>query len=110
MRIIFEVIDKTRRKIRLTDKQWKHIQKHPHMHDSLERVKETLNNPTTIRHDDFKENINYFYREYKEMETSERYLLISVIAKDADISPDAPLLSKISAIRNFSPKNFCLLL
>ncbi|MEK6872208.1 MAG: PBECR2 nuclease fold domain-containing protein [Nanoarchaeota archaeon] len=76
--IIFEVIDKTGRKIRLTNKQWKHIQKHPYMHNSLERIKETIKNPTAIKYDEIKEKINYFYREYKDMELVERYLFVSV--------------------------------
>jgi len=78
MDYIFEIIDKSGRKIRLTKKQWSHIQKHPHMHDSLERIKETIKNPAMIRYDNFKESINYFYREYKDMESLERYLFISV--------------------------------
>jgi len=76
--IIFDVIDKTRRKIRLTKKQWKHIQKHPHMHESLERIKETIKSPLTIRYDEFNERVNYSYREYKNMELKERYLFVSV--------------------------------
>ena len=76
--IIFEVIDKTGRKIRLTRKQWKHIQKHPHMHESLERVKETIKDPLTIRCDGFNEKVIYLYKEYKEMDTRERYLFVSV--------------------------------
>ncbi len=48
------------------------------MYDSLERIKETIKNPTTIRYDNFKETINYLYREYKDMEPSERYPFISV--------------------------------
>ena len=73
-----EITDKTGRKIRLTEKQWRHIQKHPHMHESLDRIEETIKNPITIRHDEFKEEVNYFYREYKDMGLMERYLFVSV--------------------------------
>ena len=46
---IFEVIDKSRRKIRLTEKQWKHILKrHPDMINYLEEIKNTLINPLKI--------------------------------------------------------------
>jgi len=76
--IIFEVMDKTNRKIRLTKKQWSHFQKHPHMHESLERVKNTIKNPATIRYDDFNEKVNYLYKEYKDMSPLERYLFVSV--------------------------------
>jgi len=75
---IFEIIDKTGRNVRLTKKQWKHIQKHPHMHESLERIKETIKNPATIRYNEFNEKVNYFYREYKSMDPREKYLFISV--------------------------------
>jgi len=80
MDIIFETIDKTNRKIRLTKKQWKHIQKHPHMHlyESVERIKDTVNSPTTIRYNNEDETVNYFYREYNDMDIFERYLLVSV--------------------------------
>ena|SRR3989344_8597031 len=81
---IFEIIDKTGRKIRLTEKQWKHIQKHPHMDNSLERIKETIKNCTIIRYDEFNEKINYFYREYKDMDSRERYLFVSVIYLNGD--------------------------
>ncbi len=78
MENIFEIIDKNGKKIRLTNKQWKHIQKHFKMFESLERIKETIKFPLTIRYDEFDEKVIYFYREYKEMGPSEKYLFISV--------------------------------
>lgn len=48
------------------------------MHYSLERIKETIQKPIAVRYDDFKETVIYFYREYKDMDPSERYLFISV--------------------------------
>ncbi len=78
MDIIFEVIDKSNRKIRLTKRQWKHIQKHPHMHESIERIKYTIKNPITIRYSEYDETINHFYKEYKDMDVFERYLFVSV--------------------------------
>ena len=76
--IIFEVTDKTGRKIHLTGKQWKHIQKHPHMHESLDRIEETLKYPLTMGRDEFNGRVNYFYREYKDMGPMEKYLFVSV--------------------------------
>ena len=76
--IVSEITDKTRRKIKLTGKQWKHIQKHPHMHESLERIEETIKNPTTIRCNEAGKKVSYFYREYKDMEPRERYLFVSI--------------------------------
>ena len=80
MDIIFEVVGKTGREIRLTNKQWKHIQKHPHMnrYESIERIKNAIKNPTTIRYNEEDESVNYFYKEYKDMDNYERYLLVSV--------------------------------
>ncbi len=80
MRIIFEITDKTGRKIRLTEKQRKHIQKHPHMHvyESIERIKDTIKNPTTIRYNENDETVSYFYKEFRDMGILERYLLVSV--------------------------------
>lgn len=47
--VIFEVIDKTGRKIRLTKKQWKHILKrHPDVINYQEEIKETLKIPLKI--------------------------------------------------------------
>ncbi len=74
---IFEIIDKNKRKVYLTKERLKHIQKHPHMHDPVENIKEALKNPLTVKHEDDK-NILYFYREFKQMPSSERYLIISV--------------------------------
>jgi hypothetical protein len=75
---VFEVVDKTGRKIRLTERQWRHIQKHPHMHESVERIKETIKNPLTIRRDGFSDKVYYFYEEYKNMGQKERYLFVSI--------------------------------
>ena len=75
MEFVFEIIDKTGKKTHLSKERFKHIQKHPHMQDSIENLKITLKNPTTIRYD---EKVTYFYKEFKEMDFSERYLLVSV--------------------------------
>ena len=46
MNDIFEVIDKTGRKIRLTQKQWKHVmRRHPYMEKYIEEIKETIKTP-----------------------------------------------------------------
>jgi len=43
---IFEVIDKTGRKIKLSSKTWKHIKKHSHMDENrLEEIKMIVKNP-----------------------------------------------------------------
>ncbi len=46
MGFIFEVNDKTGRKIRLTKRQWNHmIKKHSYMEKYIEEIKETLEYP-----------------------------------------------------------------
>ena len=77
MQYIFEVTDKNKRKVHLTQERLKHIQIHPHMHDPLENIKNALIEPTIIRRED-DEMVLYFYREFKHMSPSEKYLLVSV--------------------------------
>ena len=74
MNYIFDIKDKNEKKIHLTKERLKHIQKHPHMHDPIENIKEVLTNPSAIRFEDNK-NTAYFYKEFKEMHKLERYLL-----------------------------------
>lgn len=78
MVFIFEIKDKSGKEVHLSRERYKHIQKHPYMDDSIEKIKMTLKNPTTIRYNDEDENVRYFYKEFKEMLPEERYLLVSV--------------------------------
>ena len=45
---IFEITDKTRRKIRLTSEQFEHVICHKGMENHVEEIKETLVNPLKI--------------------------------------------------------------
>jgi len=79
MDYIFEVIDKTGRKIKLSSKTWKHIKKHPHMDENrLEEIKMIVKNPQIMRYSEYDSNTLYFYKEFKDMRSEERYLFISV--------------------------------
>jgi len=78
MEIIFEISDKSGRKIHLSKERWKHIMTHPKMHEELENIKTAIQNPTTIRYYEEDENVRYFYKEFKNREPLERYLLVSV--------------------------------
>ena len=71
---VFEVKDKSGRKIYLTDERWKHILKHPEMQDKLaiERIKESLLNPVKII--DVDEDVRYYYKHYKDIRSKARYL------------------------------------
>lgn len=79
MDYIFEIIDKTGRKIRLTKESWKHITSpenlHPYMANYLEEVKQALIKPLIIiphKFDNIKANYYLYLKEEK------RYLLVAV--------------------------------
>ncbi|PIO07899.1 hypothetical protein COU59_02480 [Candidatus Pacearchaeota archaeon CG10_big_fil_rev_8_21_14_0_10_34_12] len=74
MNHIFEVIDKTGRKIRLTKKQWNHIStKHPIMSSYLREIEETINNPDKIvLHE--RGNLFDYYKYYKHKEGKFKFL------------------------------------
>ena len=77
MESIFETTDKTRRKIRLTKKQWIHIrQDHPEI-ENEELIRETLEDPTKITRP-YEGKKYYYYRYYKNREDSDKYLLVIV--------------------------------
>lgn len=77
--IIFEVKDKTGRKIRLTQKQWSHInKKHPAVANHLDKIKETLERPDTITESDSKEKIYLYYRYHKFLKSPYNYILVVV--------------------------------
>jgi len=77
MNLIFEIVDKMGKEIRLTKERWNHImKKHPEVqHEEL--IKETLQKPDKITdiHDD--ETIKYYYKYYKHR-TLDKYLLVLV--------------------------------
>jgi len=75
---IFIVKDKTGREIRFSHERLKHVLRHSHMHEYREEIRHTLKEPLTIRVEEEKENVIYFYREYKERDPAERYLLVAV--------------------------------
>jgi len=72
---VFEVIDKTRRKIHLSQERWRHILKHRQMSQKLEAIQKTLMNPTLIIPNAFDETkVNY----YSHLKSKQRYLLVAV--------------------------------
>ncbi len=76
---IFELIDKTGRKIRLTKRQWRETNlKHPSMASYLEEIKETLVKPDAITDYSIDENVRYYYRYFKHIKSKNKYLLVIV--------------------------------
>ncbi len=79
MDIIFEIIDKTGRKIRLTRKQWSHInRKHPTVANYFEEIKETLEKPDIITDSDIEEDVYFYYKYYKYLKPPYKYILVIV--------------------------------
>ncbi len=77
MYIIFETVDKTRRKIRLTEKQWKHIkQDYPEI-ENEEIIKETLEKPTKITQP-YTGMKHYCYKYFKHRQPPDKYLMVVV--------------------------------
>ena len=78
MGFIFEVKDKTGRKIRLTKKQWTHInKKHPAIANYLDEIKETIENPDAVIESE-EENVCLYYKYYKRLKSPYNYILVIV--------------------------------
>ena len=69
-KIIFEIIDKTGRKIRLTKEQWRHItipsSPHAYMTNYLGEIKQALINPDKIINSIYDDNKVNYYKDYKD--------------------------------------------
>ncbi|MEK6823797.1 MAG: PBECR2 nuclease fold domain-containing protein [Nanoarchaeota archaeon] len=75
---VFEIEDKTGRKIRLTKSQWKHInKKHPEV-ENIENLQETIKNPDKITNSPVDETIYYYYKFYKQRQKPNKFLLAIV--------------------------------
>lgn len=77
MALIFEVEDKSGRRIHLSNERWTHInQEHPEVAPYLEDIKDTLKTPLKIVPYEHDESIHYYYRYFKQMRSP--YLLVIV--------------------------------
>lgn len=78
MKTIFEVIDKTGRKIHLSKERWGHIRKkHPEIED-LELIKQVLESANKIKDYELDKSTNYYYKYLKNIKSSAKYLLVIV--------------------------------
>lgn len=76
---VFEVIDKTGRKIRLTKRQWEHIlRRHSDMINYQDEIKKTLKNPQKIIDHPYDEKSRYYYSYVKYKQGHNKYLLVIV--------------------------------
>jgi hypothetical protein len=75
---IFEVEDKSGRKIYLSDERWAHLnQDHPEVAPYLEDIKEMLKNPLKITDYEYDDTVKYYYKYFKERGAA-KYLLVIV--------------------------------
>lgn len=80
MNIIFEVIDKTGKKLRMTDYNWHHIVKrHPEIASEKGKIIETLEKSDKITDSLEDEETKYYHRYYKSLPPP--YKFMRVIAK-----------------------------
>jgi len=77
MNIIFEVIDKSGRKIRLTKKQFEHVICHKGMEKYIEEIKDTLKNPLKIISHEVGDLYDY-YTYHKNRKAKAKYLQVVV--------------------------------
>ena len=78
MEVIFEVIDKTGRKIHFSKERWNHIAtKHPDMSNYLGEVEETTKMPQKIIPRDIG-NLFDFYKHYKHKKGKLKFLKVVV--------------------------------
>lgn len=74
---IFEIVDKTGRKVRLTKSAWTHIRiEHPNV-ESPEEISETLQKPDKIINDT-REDVVYFFKYYKHKQQKSKFLKVIV--------------------------------
>lgn len=76
--MIIEIIDKSGRRIRLTEERWGHISKHPQVQNVLELIKETLQQPVKITDYSLDDKVHLYYRYYKNKPSPAKYLRVIV--------------------------------
>ncbi|MAH07117.1 hypothetical protein CMI38_02610 [Candidatus Pacearchaeota archaeon] len=77
--IIFEVEDKTNRKIRLTKTQWEHITiTHQDMNKYLNEIKETVEDPIKTLPHESSEELKKYFTYLKHREHPNRYLRVII--------------------------------
>ncbi len=78
MSFIFEIIDKSGRKIHLTKERWSHIRKKHYEVENYDIIEETIKKPDKITTIDIDETVHYYYRYYKHRPSHEKFLQVVV--------------------------------
>ncbi|MDO8508701.1 MAG: hypothetical protein Q7S27_03380 [Nanoarchaeota archaeon] len=77
MNIIFEVIDKTGRKLRMTNWNWEHIiRRHPEISSEKEKIIETLENPDKIIGSLKDDKVRFYYKYYKHRPSKNKFMMV----------------------------------
>jgi len=75
---IFEIVDKSRRKIHLSKERWSHIRKkHPEI-EELELIEQTIRSPDKITENYNDETVCRYYKYYKSRKPPKNYLLVII--------------------------------
>ncbi len=77
MQNIFEVVDKRGRKVRLTKERWTHIRTEHQNVESQEEIIMALRRPDKIINDE-REEVEYFFRYFKNKRWKSKYLKVVV--------------------------------
>jgi len=75
--MIFRIIDKTGRKVHLSEERWGHILEHKGMENYLEDIKSTLENPLKIISHDCGDLYDY-YTFHKNKKSNSKFLMVVV--------------------------------
>ena len=79
MYLVFEVRDKSGRKIHLSKERWKHIiHEHPDVANKLYEIEEVIKNPLKIRESKYDANVRFYYKYYKDSKQKSKYILVAV--------------------------------
>ena len=78
MSYVFEVTDKSGKRIHLSQERWTHIRKkHPEV-ENAEELEETIKEPDKITFPKLDEKAGFYYKYFKHRPSSYKYLLVLV--------------------------------
>ncbi len=72
---VFSIQDMSGRIIYCSHERWNHIQKHPGMSGSIDRIIDTLINPNKILSFEFDSDVHFYYLYFKD---KREYIMVSV--------------------------------
>ncbi len=77
MNIKFEIIDKTGRKLRMTNYNWNHIvRRHPEIASQKEKIMEALEKPDKITDSPDDKETKYYYKYYKNLPSPYKFMRV----------------------------------